>query len=78
MPVEVAAVSGERWKSKAADAKETYEVNPAYHDARGTVTLAGGESKTVSIHCPFAPEKVVVDPDIRVLQLQRKQAVATL
>ncbi len=78
MPVEVAAVSGERWKNKEAGAKETYEVNPAYHDARGTVTLAAGESKTVSIHCPFAPEKVVVDPDIRVLQLQRKQAVATL
>ena len=78
MPIEVAAVSGERWKSKTAGAKETYEVNPSYHDARGTVTLAAGESKTVSIHCPFAPEKVVVDPDIRVLQLQRKQAVATL
>ncbi len=79
MPVEVAAVSGERWnKAKGADSKAGFEANAAYRDARGTVTLGAGESKTITIHCPFTPEKVVVDPDVRVLQLQRKQAVATL
>ncbi|MGH7681116.1 MAG: M1 family aminopeptidase [Candidatus Eiseniibacteriota bacterium] len=79
MPVEVAAVVGERWnKAESEGVKETFEVNPKYREARSTVTLAAGESKTVSIRCPFAPEKVVVDPDVRILQLQRKQAVATL
>ena len=40
--------------------------------------LGAGESKTLTIHCAFDPEKVVVDPDVRVLQLKRKQAVASL
>ena len=52
--------------------------NPDYRDARATVTLGAGESKTVTIRCGFDPEKIVVDPDVRILQLQRKQAVATL
>jgi len=28
--------------------------------------------------CDFKPERIVVDPDVRVLQLRRKLAVATL
>ena len=44
----------------------------------GTITLAAGESKTVTLHCTFRPDKVVVDPDVKVLQLRRKQAIATL
>jgi hypothetical protein len=51
---------------------------PAYADARVTVVLGKGESKVVTIHCPFKPEKVVVDPDVRILQLNRKTAVASL
>jgi ABC-type multidrug transport system permease subunit len=87
MPVEVAATVGERWakpakaKAKAAASAEVLprsRPNPAYREARSTVTLAPGESRTVTLHCPFQPEKVVVDPDVRILQLRRKQAVASL
>ncbi len=67
MPVEVAAAVGERWAK-----------NASYREARGVATIGGGESKTLTIHCPFAPKQVVVDPDVRILQLRRKQAVATL
>ncbi len=52
--------------------------NAEYREARGAVTLGSGESGTVIIHCAFLPKQVVVDPDVRVLQLRRKQAVATL
>ena len=79
MPVEVAATSGERWKKpEAADSTASYTQNPDYADARGTVTLGAGETKTLTIHCAFEPSAVVVDPDVRVLQLRRKQATANL
>jgi hypothetical protein len=54
------------------------EQDPRYREARSTVILAAGESKRITLHCDFAPEKIVVDPDVRVLQLRRKQAVARL
>jgi hypothetical protein len=79
MPVEVAAAAGERWsepKAKASEAPSSQ--NPSYREARGTVTLGAGESRTLTIRCGFVPERVVVDPDARILQLRRKQAVATL
>jgi len=79
MPVEVAAVAGERWKEGAGDgSRPSYQTNPSYHDARGSVALATGESKTVTIHCGFVPERVIVDPDVRILQLMRKRASARL
>ncbi len=74
MPVEVAATKGERW-NKPDSTGADYTANPDYQDARGVVTLGAGESKTLTIHCAFDPEKVVVDPDVRVLQLKRKHAV---
>jgi ABC-2 type transport system permease protein len=77
MPVEIAATSGERW-NKPDSSNGAYTANPDYKDTRGTVTLGAGESKSLTIHCAFDPEKVVVDPDVRILQLKRKQAVANL
>jgi ABC-type transport system involved in multi-copper enzyme maturation permease subunit len=77
MPVEVAATAGERWR-KAADGDGAYTVDPAYRDARSRVVLGAGESRPVTIRCDFDPERVVVDPDVRVLQLKRKQAAAAL
>lgn len=71
MPVELAAVRGERFTAKGRPA-------PAYRDARRTVTLGAGEERTVEIPCAFQPERVVVDPDVKVLQLRRKAAVAKL
>lgn len=43
-------------------------------DAWVTVTLGGREHATVTIRSAFRPEKVVVDPDVTVLQLRRKSA----
>ena len=69
MPVEVAATRGERF---AKDGTPT----PDYREARTTVTLGKGESRDVVITCPFEPERIIVDPDAKVLQLRRKSAVA--
>ena len=86
MPVEVAAASGERWAKPGKDSARAAKRGPAapsgqspsYREAREVVTLGAGESRTLTIHCPFSPEQVVVDPDVRVLQLRRKQAAASL
>jgi hypothetical protein len=79
MPVDVAATAGQRWKKPEKDKSDSsYASDPDYKDARDTITLAAGESKTVSIHCDFKPEELVVDPDVRILQLKRKQAMARL
>jgi hypothetical protein len=73
MPVEVAAARGERFPSGKAAGKAD-----AYRDARVTVTLAAGEEREVAIPCAFAPERLVVDPDVRVLQLERQKATVRL
>jgi len=79
MPIEVAAVAGKRWlPPDSGRVTDAYTPNPDYHDTRGTVILGTGESRTLTLHCGFPPEQVVVDPDVRVLQLKRKQAVARL
>jgi len=79
MPVEIAAVKGERWQKPKPGAEVVpTEPNPDYRDARATVTLGAGESKSATIRCGFDPEQIVIDPDVRVLQLRRKQAVAKL
>jgi hypothetical protein len=85
MPVEIAAAAGERWAKASEDASKEGDSprrpsaqNPSYREARESITLGAGESRTLTIHCVFPPEKVVVDPDVRVLQLRRKQAVASL
>ncbi|HEY0512597.1 MAG TPA: ABC transporter permease [Thermoanaerobaculia bacterium] len=69
MPAEVAATRGPRFDGKGGLA-------PGYRDARTTVVLGAGEAKEVRIRCPFEPDRVVVDPDGYVLQLQRKAAAA--
>lgn len=70
-PVEVAAVLGERFDDEG-------KASPEHKSARTTVVLGAGESKLVRIVCPFEPERVVVDPDAQVLQLQRRAATAKL
>jgi len=70
MPVEIAATSGARWAKAFQDS--------SYREAREAVVLGAGESKALTIHCAFSPDKVVVDPDVRVLQLNRKQATRSL
>lgn len=79
MAVEIAATAGERWREpKKGSEMVPTGPNRDYRDARATVTLGAGESKDVTIRCGFDPERLVIDPDVRVLQLQRKQAVAKL
>jgi ABC-2 type transport system permease protein len=71
MPVEVAAVAGERFAKDGS-------ASPDYREARVTVEPGAGEERDVAIACGFKPERVVVDPDALVLQLRRKAAVAAL
>jgi ABC-2 type transport system permease protein len=69
MPAEVAATRGERFAKDGTP-------SPDYREARTVVTIGKGESRDVVIICPFEPERAVVDPDAKVLQLRRKSAVA--
>ncbi len=69
MPVEVAAVRGERF----GDAGRPM---PEYRDARTSVILTASESRQIEILATFEPEKLVVDPDVQVLQLHRADALA--
>jgi hypothetical protein len=71
MPVVVAAIRGKRFTEDGKPEK-------GYRDARATVVLGAGEEKRVEILSPFQPEKIVMDPDVEVLQLRRKAAVADL
>ena len=68
LEVEVAAVRGER-SAKQED---------GYEESRSRVTLGAGESRRVAIACAFEPERLLVDPDVEVLMLSRKRAVADL
>jgi ABC-type transport system involved in multi-copper enzyme maturation permease subunit len=67
MPIEVAAARGDRFPHDKRNAER-------YADARGSLTLGPNQSKTVSIACAFEPERVVVDPDVTVLMLERQKA----
>jgi len=68
MPVDVAATRGERFAKDGSP-------DPGYRQARATVMLGKGQSRSVVIPCPFEPEQVIADPDAKVLQLRRKNAV---
>jgi len=74
MPVEVAATVGERFPEDSAAAKSA----PAYKAESVTITLGGKAKHGVTIRTPFKPDKLVVDPNIRVLQLRRESAEATI
>jgi len=69
MPVEIAAVRGERFADDGQTAAD-------YRDARTSIILGPDESKDVTIRCSFKPERVLGDPDALVLQLLRKLAIA--
>ncbi|MFY2556309.1 hypothetical protein ACN469_01590 [Corallococcus terminator] len=42
------------------------------------MVLGAGEKADVTVRADFPPERWVVDPDVRVLQLRREQAVVPL
>ncbi len=68
--VELAAAAGERWDGDRPAA--------GYREARTRVRLGAGESVPISIAAPFAPDRLVVDPDVQLLQLRRNAALAEL
>ena len=63
MPVEVAVVKGERFKPDGS-------TDPDYRESRTTLTLGAGDSRAFTLDCGFEPGKVLVDPDLKVLQLR--------
>ena len=69
MPVDIGVVKGERFPDDT-----TRRATTPYAQALTRVTLGAGERMTVTVRSPFEPEKVVIDPDVRVLQLRRKLA----
>ena len=77
MRVQVAATASERWSDEGDDGSRTV-VAEGYRDARAEVVLGAGESAEFSIRADFAPERVVIDPDVMVLQLNREFAVVEL
>jgi hypothetical protein len=74
MPLEIAAAKGERFPDDTAKTRAA----PAdrYIDARTGVTLGTKEKQSVTIRSDFKPDRIVVDPDVTVLQLRRKSAEA--
>lgn len=67
MPVQVAAVAAERFDDDG-------EPRPEYRESRVEITLGPSEQAVVEIPCEFQPDRVVVDPDALVLQLNRDSA----
>lgn len=74
MPVDLAAVKGERFEEPKEG--KASAVSKGWREARTRVTLGPGEKGTISIAADFEPDRLVVDPDVQVLQLQREKALA--
>ena len=74
MWVEVGATAGERWSDEGEDRGRTM-VAEGYRDARAVVELGAGQAAEFVIRAGFDPERVVIDPDVLVLQLNREAAV---
>ncbi|MEM7051055.1 MAG: ABC transporter permease subunit [Acidobacteriota bacterium] len=64
--VEVAAEVGERFAEEG------------FREGRTAVELGAGERRRLSWTVPFEPQRLVVDPEARVLQLQRSKAMIDL
>lgn len=76
MAVEIAAASGERFAEDGEVARaDTADEDTGYREARTLVTLGPGQSETITMPCDFEPDRIVVDPDVRVLQLNRDAAI---
>lgn len=69
MPVEIAAERGVRFPRPGTAERELFE------NSRVVVELGAGEEEEVHIRCGFKPERIMIDPDAKVLQRGRKFAV---
>ncbi len=70
MPVEIAAEQGERFPG----VENTDPAEP-FREQRALVTLGPREAQEVRILCDFEPSRVVVDPEVKLLQRGRASAV---
>ncbi len=68
MPVDVAVTVGEPFDEEGNPI-------PDYQEERATVTLGAGEERVITLRSDFEPERIVVDPDVQVLQIRREHAV---
>ena len=73
MRVVVAATAGYRWADEDGGGGRSV-VSEDYRDARTEVGLGAGDSVQFVIRAGFEPNRVVVDPDVMVLQLARYAA----
>ena len=72
MPLEVAAAAGTAWTRTASR-------EPGLPGRPGQPSpSARGRSRPVTIRCDFEPDRVLPDPDVRVLQLNRAKALRRL
>lgn len=70
MPIEVAVTNGrDRWSSDPAE---------PYRDERASAVIGPDIVFEFTIETPFEPVEAVVDPDVRVLQMNRQGAAATV
>ena len=73
MKVAVGATAGYRWADEDESGSRSV-VAEDYRDARTEVVVGAGESAEFVIRAGFEPARVVVDPDVMVLQLGRNAA----
>jgi hypothetical protein len=75
--IDVAAVKGERFEKQSDEEarKGPPAVTADWREARKSIVIGAGEEMDVEIPCDFEPDKVLVDPDAMVLQLNRKSAL---
>jgi hypothetical protein len=78
MPVEVAAVRGEREDGAEESEGAGEDESGRWQAATTVLELGAGETAQVEIVTGFEPEKLVVDPDVRVLMLNRTRAERSL
>jgi hypothetical protein len=67
MPVEIAVSSGDRFDKIGRP-------SAIYRETRRRVVLDHGQSRRITIDCPFEPDSIVADPDAQILQLRRESA----
>ena len=70
MPVEIAIERGLRFPVGDVGGE-----NEEFRDTRIIIELGAGESQEVAFHSDFEPQRILVDPDAKVLQRGRKFAV---
>ncbi len=72
MRIEVIVTDGDIEPEDDSDVPVTYQSEST------TVSPAPGESIPITLICKFEPDQIIIDPEIKVLQLQRKHATVKI